>query len=330
MRQRELPDLPGIDPRTDAVVSRLQALADPVRLRLLGLLSRGDCPVGPLATALGIGQSLVSFHLAALRDADLLTLERTGRYTYARLQPDAIRDLFGQVNDLVSTWPEAEAQPGADQHASEHLAAELAERFRRVGAARVERVVREESRRTRQVGGPADLLVRRHATERLRAIAQADGHEPKPVPEVLFVCVHNAGRSQMAAALAEQLGRGRIHAWSAGSQPADQIHSEAAAVMAEIGIDLTGQIPKPWTNELLRAADVVVTMGCGEDCPVYPGVRYLEWAIPDPAGCPLDEVRRIRDQLTEQVRALVADLTTPLVDPPAGEDAGGSARTPRS
>jgi protein-tyrosine-phosphatase/DNA-binding transcriptional ArsR family regulator len=311
MRQRELAERPGVDPRADEIAGSLRALADPVRLRLLGLLGHGDCPVGPLAAALGIGQSLTSFHLAALADAGLLTLERAGRFTYARLRVDAVAALFGQVFDLVSA-PALDAI--LDAHEDElagALAHELSGRFgRRLDAARVRRIVEEEIQRGRgHRFRSAGQLARQHATERLRACAQADGYEPKPVPEVLFVCVYNAGRSQMAAALAQQLGGDRLHAWSAGSQPAPAVHDQVATVMAEVGIDLTGQVPKPWTNELLRAADVVVTMGCGEDCPVFPGVRYVAWDIPDPAGQPIDRVRRIRDELTACVRELVADLT---------------------
>jgi arsenate reductase len=314
MRQRQLPARPGVDPRADEVAHRLRALADPVRLRLLGLLGRGDCPVGPLAAALGISQSLTSFHLAALRDAGMLTLEQAGRFTYARLRPDALATLFAQTTELVN-GPVLDGDLEGDEAAlAETLTGELATRFgRRLGAARIRHLVDEETRRARshQRGRLATgQLIRRHATERLRASAQADGYEAKPVPEVLFVCVHNAGRSQMAAALAQQLGGGRLHAWSAGSRPAAAIHGPVTTVMAEVGIDLSGQVPKPWTNELLRAADVVVTMGCGEDCPIFPGVRYLAWEIPDPDGQPIDRVRRIRDDLAGQVRALVHELTS--------------------
>jgi len=322
MRQRALVERPGVDARADAVADRLRALADPIRLRLLGLLGRGECPVGPLAAALGIGQSLTSFHVAALRDAGLLITERVGRFTYVRVRPQAITSLFGDVLELAAAAP-ADRELDAAEHAlAKELIGDLATRFApRLGTEWVRRVVQEELRRRRndltgQGLRSAAVLVRRHATERLRASAQADGYERKPVPEVLFVCVHNAGRSQMAAALAQQLGGGRLHAWSAGSQPAPAIHQQVAAVMTEAGIDLADQAPKPWTNELLRAADVVVTMGCGEDCPVFPGVRYLAWDIPDPAGQPVEVVRRIRDDLAARVRGLVEDLTDPAASTP--------------
>jgi arsenate reductase (thioredoxin) len=152
------------------------------------------------------------------------------------------------------------------------------------------------------------LLTYRFARERLRALAQAEGAIVKDVPEVLFVCVHNAGRSQMAAALLHHRAQGRVHVRSAGSAPADQIHRNVAAAMAEVGLDVSQQFPKPLTDEVVRAADVVVTMGCGDACPVYPGKRYLDWDVPDPAGKTSDEVAAIRDDIDRRVRALLDEL----------------------
>jgi arsenate reductase (thioredoxin) len=129
------------------------------------------------------------------------------------------------------------------------------------------------------------------------------------VPEVLFVCVHNAGRSQMAAALLDHHAQGRVRVRSAGSEPAGSIHAAVAQVMAEIGLDLSGEYPKPLTGDAVRAADVVITMGCGDACPIFPGKRYLDWDLPDPAGKPVEEVRTIRDQIDRRVRALLAELT---------------------
>lgn len=129
------------------------------------------------------------------------------------------------------------------------------------------------------------------------------------VPEVLFVCVHNAGRSQMAAALLDHHAQGRVHVRSAGSTPADQINPAVREVMAEIGLDLSTEFPKPLTDDAVRAADVVISMGCGDACPVYPGKRYLDWELPDPAGRTADEVRPIRDEIDTRVRALLAELT---------------------
>lgn len=128
------------------------------------------------------------------------------------------------------------------------------------------------------------------------------------LPEVLFVCVHNAGRSQMAAALLDRRARGRVSVRSAGSEPAGSVNPVVVAAMAELGIDISREFPKPLTDDAARAADVVVTMGCGDACPVYPGKRYLDWELDDPAGQPLEVVRRIRDEIDARVRALLADL----------------------
>jgi arsenate reductase (thioredoxin) len=128
------------------------------------------------------------------------------------------------------------------------------------------------------------------------------------VPEVLFVCVHNAGRSQMAAALLDDVAQGRVHVRSAGSAPAHEIHENVRRVMDEIGLDLSKEFPKALTDEVVRAADVVITMGCGDACPVYPGKRYLDWDLPDPAGQPVDEVRKVRDEIRRRVDSLVDEL----------------------
>jgi protein-tyrosine-phosphatase len=152
------------------------------------------------------------------------------------------------------------------------------------------------------------VLVHRFTRERLRALAQAEGMITKEMPEVLFVCVHNAGRSQMAAGLVKLRSDGHIHVRSAGSDPADTINPAVVDAMAELGVDLSEEFPKPLTNEVVRAADVVITMGCGDACPIYPGKRYEDWQLDDPAGKSLDEVRPIRDELDRRVQTLVAEL----------------------
>jgi arsenate reductase len=134
------------------------------------------------------------------------------------------------------------------------------------------------------------------------------------VPEVLFVCVHNAGRSQMAAALLDRCAEGRVHVRSAGSTPADEINPEVVAAMAELGLDLSQEFPKPMTDEFVEAADVVITMGCGDACPIYPGKRYEDWELDDPADADLDGVRRIRDDIAGRVRRLLDELA-PSPDP---------------
>ena len=129
------------------------------------------------------------------------------------------------------------------------------------------------------------------------------------MPDVLFVCVHNAGRSQMAAGLTHVLSGGTVQVRSAGSEPADRINPAVVEAMAELGIDITHEFPKPLTDEVVRAADVVITMGCGDACPMYPAKRYLDWELPDPAGKPLDAVRPIQDEIDERVRRLLEELT---------------------
>lgn len=128
------------------------------------------------------------------------------------------------------------------------------------------------------------------------------------VPEVLFVCVHNAGRSQMAAALLDQRANGKVRVRSAGSEPADRLNPAVVEAMSEVGLDISKEFPKPLTDDAVRAADVVITMGCGDACPFYPGKRYLDWELEDPAGKPLPVVRRIRDEIDERVQRLLVEL----------------------
>jgi protein-tyrosine-phosphatase len=152
------------------------------------------------------------------------------------------------------------------------------------------------------------ILISRSAREQLTAAAQADGKTTKAVPEILFVCVRNAGRSQLAAALAHHLSAGRVHVRSAGSQPAGHVNPIAIRVLAERGIELSEAYPKPLTDQVVHAADVIVTMGCGDACPVFPGKRCLDWDVADPEGQPEDVVRDIRDDIQARVSALLRDL----------------------
>lgn len=194
-------------------------------------------------------------------------------------------------------------------------AADLAARYAGVFSPQtVERYVFESYaalRRTARIHNHLTSLATRFAADRLTALAQSQGAAPKDVPEVLFICVHNAGRSQMAAALLNHHGQGRVHVRSAGSTPAEEINAEVIAAMAEIGIDLGDEFPKPLTDDVVAAADVVVSMGCGDACAIYPGKRYLDWTMDDPAGQKLEVVRMIRDDIDARVRGLLADLTQP-------------------
>jgi len=144
--------------------------------------------------------------------------------------------------------------------------------------------------------------------DRLRALATAKGSVTKDKPEVLFVCVQNAGRSQMAMALMNQLSNGAINVRSAGSMPASEVSEKTVAVMQEIGIDLSEAFPKPLTDDVVQAADVVITMGCGDACPLYPGKRYMDWNLEDPANLDLEGVRSVRDEIQALVKGLISEL----------------------
>jgi protein-tyrosine-phosphatase len=152
------------------------------------------------------------------------------------------------------------------------------------------------------------LMAERFARQRLHALARVEGNATDGVPVVLFLCVHNAGRSQMALGWFNHLAAGRAVAWSGGSEPGKEINPAAVKAMAEVGIDITGEFPKPWTDEIVKAADVVITMGCGDACPFYPGKRYLDWELDDPAGQDVEHVRPIRDEIERRVRALLEEL----------------------
>jgi arsenate reductase (thioredoxin) len=152
------------------------------------------------------------------------------------------------------------------------------------------------------------VLAEKLTNDRLRALDRLESDRTDLNPSVLFLCVHNAGRSQMAAGWMRQLGGDRIDVFSGGSEPAASLNKAVVAAMAEKGIDLSRELPQPWADEIVRAADVIVTMGCGDACPVYPGKRYVDWELEDPSGKPIDEVRPIRDDVERRVRGLLAEL----------------------
>lgn len=156
------------------------------------------------------------------------------------------------------------------------------------------------------------LLAERFARQRLHALARVEGKVYDGKPTVLFLCTHNAGRSQMALGFFNHLAGDRAVAWSGGSEPGHEINPAAIEVMREAGIDITGEYPKPWTDEIVQAADVVITMGCGDTCPVFPGKRYENWNLPDPAGQSADATRPIRDDIEARVRNLLAELEVPV------------------
>ncbi|MCF8551380.1 MAG: arsenate reductase ArsC [Candidatus Nanopelagicales bacterium] len=157
------------------------------------------------------------------------------------------------------------------------------------------------------------LFAERFARERLDALARVEGKSADGRPIVLFLCTHNAGRSQMALGYFRELAGESAIAWSGGSEPGSSVNPAAIASMNEVGIDISGEFPKPWTDEIVKAADVVVTMGCGDACPIFPGKRYVDWAIADPAGMSVEEIRPIRDEIRERVSALISELTSPVM-----------------
>jgi arsenate reductase (thioredoxin) len=158
------------------------------------------------------------------------------------------------------------------------------------------------------VGNFLSLMAERFARQRLRALARVEGRAHDGLPTVLFLCVHNAGRSQMALGWFNHLAGDRAVAWSGGSEPGIEVNPAAIAAMAEVGIDITDEFPKPWTQEIVQAADVVITMGCGDACPIFPGKRYEDWPLDDPAGQGVEAVRPIRDQIRARVAELLASL----------------------
>jgi arsenate reductase len=306
--------------------AQIKALADPIRLQILSLLlshPSGEARPGELTVAIGVSGPNLSHHLKLLFEAGLV--EREKRLTTIYYRP--AHDALARFAALIAAAKVAES-PGAEQgrstptHAqpthSTHVAVprgvsqQLAVRFAGVFSVQtVERYVEESYQMLAErakITRFLPSLTANFAAERLAALARSRGLTATAAPEVLFVCVHNAGRSQMAAALLLQLVGERVHVRSAGSHPASVLDPSIAQVMDEIGVHLGGVYPKPLTDEVVRAADYVITMGCGDACPIYPGKRYLDWPIPDPSGKALPQIRSIRDDITTHVQELAEEL----------------------
>ncbi|WP_409329501.1 arsenate reductase ArsC [Trujillonella humicola] len=202
------------------------------------------------------------------------------------------------------------------------LARDYADRFSREEVEAVYRDSYDRLAGTARVTAFLPVLAGRFACERLDARAVAEGKRARRAPAVLFVCVHNAGRSQMAAAMLRSYAGDCVHVYTAGSDPAETIHPEVTAAMTEVGLDLGREFPKPLTSDVLSAADVVVTLGCGDECPVVPGRRYEDWPVADPAGATAPQVAAIRADLDTRVRELISSLLPDLelpapLSPPA-------------
>lgn len=199
-------------------------------------------------------------------------------------------------------------QQVALKSASRRLARDFADTF---GAETIERFLGssyDEFAHRATVTNFLPLLAERFARQRLQALARVEGRVTDGKPVVLFLCTHNAGRSQMALGFFEHHAGNAGVAWSGGSEPGISVNPSAIAAIAERGIDISGEFPKPWTDEVVRAADVVVSTGCGDACPIFPGKRYEEWTVDDPAGLSLVEVRPIRDEIERRVLALLDEL----------------------
>ncbi|MEV0891348.1 metalloregulator ArsR/SmtB family transcription factor [Promicromonospora sp. NPDC050262] len=321
----------GVDAAT-AVASTLKALAEPLRLRMLSAIATspdGEITVGELATLTDVSQPTVSHHLRVLRDVGLLTADRRGTSVWYRIEP-AYR---GAVTTLLDRFAPAAVDVAGRAHltalkdvdpALDRLATSLAERFPATPRGECVRVVRESYTALVRRGGEATHLValteqfaRQRIVDAERAHARENGADgARRPPQVLFVCVANAGRSQLAAALMRHHAGDRVVVRSAGSAPAADVHAGVRGLLEALGDaaaadevdDVTRFYPKPLTDDAVRAADVVVTMGCGDVCPVLPGTRYEDWMVGDPALASPAGVAAIRDELDERVRALLADL----------------------
>jgi arsenate reductase (thioredoxin) len=192
-----------------------------------------------------------------------------------------------------------------------HAAGILQEEFRGVfGVETIERYLASSllALQAARIKNFVPLFSERFARQRLRALARAEGKVSTAVPSVVLLCVHNAGRSQMAAAWARALGGDSLEVFSGGSDPASEVNPAAVTAMREVGIDVTTEFPKPWTDAIIRAADVVITMRCGDACPIFPGKRYEDWEVADPAGEPVERVRPIRDDIEARVKDLLRQL----------------------
>ncbi|MFN4000656.1 metalloregulator ArsR/SmtB family transcription factor [Microcella sp.] len=292
------------------VAPELGALGDATRGAIARLLLDADdhaLTVGRLTEALALRQPTVSHHLRVLHEAGIVDREPRGREVWYSLpEPVAAR---------LEEWVPAPAAEPLSGALLGRIIDDLGTRFAGTFSREtVQRVVLDSDNLLRARDGSGRALpsaTAQFAAERLSA-QQSSGlvgeRPPGAALEVLFVCVQNAGRSQLAAAIMRHLGGERVRVRTAGSAPIDAIRPAVVAALDEIGVPLGGEFPKPLTDDVVRAADVVVTMGCGDACPVFPGRRYLDWAVADPAGQPLERVRAIRDDIDGRVRGLLDEL----------------------
>ncbi|MFD3444485.1 metalloregulator ArsR/SmtB family transcription factor [Microbacteriaceae bacterium 4G12] len=289
-------------------VSALRLLADRTRAQIASMIldsADGRQLVGRMAAALGLRQPTVSHHVRILVEEGLLVRRPEGRNVWYSIAPDQV----DRVSEYLRAVP---GGPRVDDAVLERIVTDLSGRFAGTfSRATVDRYVRESRDLLAERGNvPRYLpsLTSRFAADRLSALHASTPAGSGATPEVLFVCVQNAGRSQLAAAILRHLAGDRVLVRTAGSAPADAVRSVIVAALDEIGVPIGGEYPKPLTDEVVRASDVVVTMGCGDACPIYPDRRYLDWDLEDPVDLPLARVRRIRDDIEARVRDLLATL----------------------
>jgi arsenate reductase len=200
----------------------------------------------------------------------------------------------------------------AQRHLIRTAAARLRDKFKGIfGPETIERYINDSLDQllpNSEVVSFVPIFVERFAKDRLRALAKVEGKMISDKPSVMFLCVHNAGRSQMASGWLKHLAGDHVDVFSGGSEPASTVNPAAIEAMTEVGIDICAEFPKPWTDEIVRAADVVITMGCGDACPVYPGKRYEDWVLDDPEGLDVAGVRTIRDEIRGRVNKLMAEM----------------------
>lgn len=302
----------------------LKSLADPLRLRMISAISadpRGESCVCDLVDLGDVSQPTVSHHLKVLKDTGLLESERRGTWVWYRINParrsavTALLEGFAPASVATSEkvgtaqTSTAQAQLAAMDARITRLGEEIAGEFPNMSRELVVAIVRESYAalvRSAKTAKHLALLTERFARQRLADLARTRG---TGAPQVLFVCVANAGRSQLAAALMNEISGGKVVARSAGSQPATDVNPHVKTIVAGLGSTNSAEIfPKPLTDDAVRAADVVVTMGCGDVCPIIPGVQYEDWAVGDPALASAEGVAAIRDDIEQRVTALVDTL----------------------
>ena len=301
---------PGTLERSDAerIARRLRAVADPTRVQILTLIvsaPAGRRPVTELADELGLSQPTVSHHLRIMTDEGVLAREQDGRQAWYSIVPSRISDVIESVRvDAVV----AAIAPGV----LDRIAVDLAVRFAGVFSPETVAGFVDESyhllAERASITRYLPSLTAQFAADRLSALALAEKPRGDAAPVVLFVCVQNAGRSQLAAAILRSLAGDRVRVFTAGSEPASSINSLVVSALDEVGVPVGAEYPKPLTDEVVRAADVVVTMGCGDACPVYPGRRYLDWDLPDPVSMTSGGIRELRADIEERVRELLREL----------------------